>query len=202
MYKRFGRFRFLDFGISWLVIAVFLMFSVASLMLKLPLFVVILPAVCAVVRTLALVLRLCERFTISGTEIHTFSAWREQTIPLPDALTLILSPADLCPPFAVKTAVNHASHMLKGQYAVSVLRYTPAESVLKRLHQNGTTQYTSSMVQAAFDEHQFLYSFVTDADLLHKLLDGRNCCIVIPRTLMSQFPTIREGTALVIDGMA
>ena len=184
--KRLGKFRFCDYCISWISIALLLFFSVASIVLELPLFVVILPSVYAIIWLGSIILPHCEQFSLSEDSITVFWGRKTKRIPLHSELTLIVSYADVCPPLTIRTAVGNQTHILKDKIAVSILQKIPLETALVRLHQNYTRKYTTSTVEACFEEYIYVYSFVCNQEMLDKLLANRNCQIIIPETLLKQ----------------
>ncbi len=182
--RRFGKFRFRDFGISWIAIALLLLFSVASVVLKLSLLFVIFPAVYAIIRLVILLVPYCEQFVISRDFITVFWGKKAKTIPLPSKLTLVVSYADICPPLAVRTVVANQTHILKDKFAVSILKEMPAEVALEILHRNRAQKYTNSTIQTVFDDYRYIYSFVCNRSLFDELIANRECLLIFPESLI------------------
>ena len=182
--RRFGKFRFRNFCMSWLAITLLLLFSVASIVLKLSLLFVIFPAVYAIIWLVILLVPYCEQFVISRDFITVFWGKKAKTIPLPSKLTLVVSYADICPPLAVRTVVGNQTHILKDKFAVSILKEMPAEVALEILHQNRAQKYTNSNIQTVFDDYRYIYSFVCDQSLFDELIANRECLLIIPESLI------------------
>lgn len=184
-YRRYGKMRMSDYTLSWIVILILLLCSVAGLVFKASVFWVILPILLAVIRFLTIWLPNRETFSIQDGVITARSELRRKVriIELPQELTLIISLADLCPPFAIRTAVDHQTHILKDKYAVTILKQLPLAQALEHLHRNGMRKHSMRSVQNVFDEHQILYSCVCDQTLLGRLTEGRDCLVILPEAL-------------------
>ena len=127
-----------------------------------------------------------ERFMISGDTITIMQGKKEKKVSIPSELTLVISYADVCPPLAKRISYGNQTYILKGRYAISILKKIPLEDALVRLHRNYTRKYTTSTVEACFDECLYVYSFVGNHEILDRLLSNRNCQIIIPETLLNQ----------------
>lgn len=183
-YYRYGKFRPSDYWESWVAIAGLLMFSSVSLILKSSFFFVLFPAIYAVIWLWTIIAPNCERFAMCDESITTFLGKRTRTILLPSELTLVVSYADICPPFAKRTAVGNQTHVLKDKCAISILQKAPLNVVLESLHQNQARKYTTSMIQTVFDDYRYIYSFVCEQSLFEKLITSRECQLIIPESLL------------------
>ena len=182
--RRFGKFRFRDYCISWIAIASLLLFSIASIILELPFLFVIFPTVYAVVWLGVLLVPHREQFVMSSDAITVFLGKKAQTICLPSELTLIVSYADVCPPFAMSMAVGIQTHILKDKFAISILQKMPIEVALEILHRNRVQKYTTSRIRTVFDDYHYIYSFVCTQSLFDELIANRKCLLIIPESLL------------------
>ena len=181
--RRLGKFRFRDYCISWISIALLLLFSVASFVLELPFMLAIFPSVYAIIWIGAILVPHCEQFSISGDSITVFRGGKTEIIPLPAELTLIVSYADVCPPFTMRTAVGNETHILKDKFAVSILQKMPVEVALEGLHRNHIKKYTTSSIRTVFDDYRYIYGFVCDQFLLDALTANRKYLLIVPESL-------------------
>lgn len=120
-----------------------------------------------------------ECFSIRGNIITTRGLFHSSKKSIPSKSVLIITQAD------VHEVIGQQSVLLKGRYAVSILRSTPLDTVLKILHGKYPSQflYTNSTIQRSFDEHIFIYSFVFDEELLACVLKNTECLMVIPESI-------------------
>lgn len=130
--RRYGKFRFGDYAASWGVIALWLLFSIAALVLALPRWMAVLPAVFAAVRLWAVLSPQRESFILNRGSVTVFRGGKSRTIDLPPDITIVASYADICPPLTVPTPVGNRTHILKDRYAVSILRETPQDADAQR----------------------------------------------------------------------
>ncbi len=182
-HRRLGKFRFCDYCISWITIVLLLLFSIASIVLELPFLLAIFPSMYAIIWIVAILAPQCEQFTISGDSITVFGGRQTKAIQLPAELTLIVSYADICPPFTIRTAVGNQTHILKDKYAVSILQKMPVEVALEGLHRNHIKKYTTSRIRTVFDDYRYIYSFVCNQSLLTDLIDNRKYSLIVPESL-------------------
>ena len=182
--RRFGKFRFRDYCISWIAIASLLLFSIASIVFELSFLFVIFPAVYAVVWLGVLLVPHREQFVMSSDSITVFAGKNKQIIGLPSELTLVVSYADVCPPLAMRMAVGNQTHILKDKFAISILQKMPIEAALEILHRNYVQKYTTSRIQTVFDDCNYIYSFVCTQALFDELIANRKCLLIIPESLL------------------
>lgn len=183
--RRLGKFRFRDYFISWISIALLLLFSIASIILELHFLFVIFPSVYAVIWLVALLIPHCEQFTIGNDSIAVFFGKKTQTICLPSELTLVVSYTDVCPPLTIRDALGNQTHILKDQFSVSILQKMPVEVALETLHQNHEQKYTTSRIKTVFDDYRYIYSFVCNQALFDMLIANRKCVLIVPESLSS-----------------
>lgn len=181
--NRYGEFRFCDYGVSWSIIVVMLLFSIASLILKLPIFCFFLFLVCAIIRLWAIINPHREQFVLYDRSIAVVKGKKRWTIPLPAKATLVVSYVDICPLLAMRGPIGNKTHILKNKYAISILEEMPLTAVLEILHQNRIQKYTTSNIKWMFDEHRYIYSFVCNQTLLDRLIINRKCQLIIPESL-------------------
>lgn len=185
-YRRYGRFRFRDYLSAWFAIVFLFAVAVSGFFADIQFFLTIWPLVLSMIMAWSIYKPNRERFSIFGDTITILQGRKKKKVTIPSEPTLIVSYADVCPPLAKRIGYGNQTYMLKGRYAVSILQKIPLETALKRLHQNYTRKYAISTVEASFEEYLYVYSFVSNQELLDKLLDGRNCQIIIPETLLNQ----------------
>lgn len=181
--RRLGKFRFYDYCISWISIALLLLFSFASIVLELPFLFVIFPSVYAVIWLGVILVPFCEQFSISSDSITRFLGKKTQTICLPSELILVVSYTDVCPPLTMRTAVGNQTHILKDKFSISILQKMPVEVALETLHRNRIQQYTTSRIKAVFDDYCYIYSFVCNESLFDALIANRECLLIVPESL-------------------
>ena len=184
--QRYGRFNPSDYWESWFGIIILFGFSTASLILDISVLFAIVFAVYALIWLLAILLPNCERFIISNDSVFVSKGIKMSKIALPSELTLVLSYADICPPFAMRTPLGNQTHVLRNKYAVSILRKMPLETTLETLHQNHLQKYTISTIETAFGGYCYIYSFVCSQFLLEKLVAGRRCLLIVPESLLHE----------------
>lgn len=152
-----------------------------------PFFLIIFPLIFSAVLVWSVLSPNREQFAISKNIITVVKGRKPIQVEIPLKVTLIISYADICPPFARRSATSMAkqSYSLRGKYAVSILQKMPLEFTLQRLHQNLAKRYTNSSIQNDFG-NKFIYSFVCDQILLNQLLDCWHCFVVIPKSLTNK----------------
>lgn len=181
--RRLGKFRFQDYCISWISIALLLLFSIASIALNLSFLFVIFPAMYAVIWLGIILAPHREQFAINSDAITIFLGNKTQTILLPSELTLVVSYADVCPPLTMRTAVGNQTHILKDKFAFSILQAMSVEDALETLHRNRVQTYTTSRIRTVFDDYRYIYSFVGDQSLFDMLIANRKCLLIVPESL-------------------
>lgn len=199
MYYRYGKFKPTDYCMSWIGIALLLVFSTASKILNLSFLFVVFPIFYAAVWMWRILAPHCERFILNNDSILVFSGRKSYEIIVPSELTLIVSYVDICPPLAKRTATGNQTHILKDQYAVSILRKIPLDLALDAIHRGNIQQYTTSVVQTVFDEYLYIYSCVCTKTLLNQLIANRNCLLIVPESLSCQVSTDLNSALVHID---
>ena len=180
--RRLGRFRFGDYFFSWFSIVILLLFSVASLILKLSLLFVVFPLAYAIIWFGTILIPYFEQFSINGNYISVFWGKKTETIHLPGECTIIISYADVCPPLTVRTSWENQTHILKGKFAISILEKMPLEEILEKLHQNRISKYTTSTIKTRFYD-RFIYSFVGNQCLFDSLTNDKKFFLIVPESL-------------------
>lgn len=198
-HNRYGKFRAGDYRGSWIGIAILLIFPIASILLDVSILFIIFPIAYAVVWLWAIFAPNQEQFVLGENSITAFFWKKTETILLPPELTLIVSCVDICPPLASRTAFGNETHILKNKYAISILQKMPLDVALEALHQNYVRKYTTSMIQRAFDEYLFLYSFVCDQSLFDQLIANRKCLVIIPASLSEEITVDPDAVDVYID---
>ena len=182
--SRYGQFRHSDYCVSYLGMAVLLLFSVASIIVDLSWIFIAFPIVLVVFWLLSILMPHRERFIVDHDTITIFRGKNTYTITLPSELILVISYADIAPLFAVRTAARGQTHILRDKYAVSILHETTPETVLEALHRNHLQTYTTSTIQNVFDDFHYIYGFVCNQTLLNQILHNRKCTLIIPASLL------------------
>ena len=196
---RYGKFRFQDYWQSWMSIAILLFFAIACFFLRLSFVFVVFPIVYAVIWIWTILSPWRERFIINSDNIISYVGKKEHIIELPSELTLVISYVDICPPFAVRTAIGNRTHILKDRYAVSILHEIPLKIALENLHSNYLKIYTTSTVQRVFRSHQYIYSFACNQSLLSKLIESRQCQFIVPESLYNRVSADLDPTNIYVD---
>lgn len=121
-FKRLGKFRFCDYWSSWCAICIYIIFFVACIILRIPIFFGVLSIVCAIIRVLTIIAPHREKFVINEDSITVFLGKKEGEICLPSELTIIVSYVDVCTPFAVPLVRSNRTHILKNKIGVTILK--------------------------------------------------------------------------------
>ncbi len=195
---RYGKFRFRDYISSLFAIAFMLVLVVIGFLTSTRFTLLIGPLAFLVIMVWSLYIPNRERFSISGDIITTIQGRKKRGIVIPHEPTLVVSYADVCLQFAKGINCGNQTHLLKGRYAVSILRNMPLETALKQLHQKYMRKYTNSTIEAVFDDYQYVYSFVCNQELL-QLVTHRSCQIIIPETLLHQLLIDSSQANIFID---
>ena len=183
---RYGEFRLGDYCMSWVGIVVLLAFSIAVIAMNLPFLYAIFPIVYALIWIWRILAPHYEMFCISGNTISVFRGKKTRTIILPPELTVVVSHVDICPPLTKRTPIGNQTHILKDKYAISILKGMQMDTAVEKLHRNYVQTYTTSTIQTAFDDYQFIYSFVCNQSLFDTLTNNGHCKIIIPESLLGK----------------
>lgn len=132
-YRRYGKFRFLDYMHVWCPTILLLAFAIAAILYT-PSYLVIGPCLMVIYLPYTVLEPNRERFTIINNSIVTRKGRKTKTIELPDELTLIVSDADILDSFSKRRLGLYKAYTLKGRYAISILRRDFAENVIRYLH--------------------------------------------------------------------
>ena len=186
-YKRYGKFRFYDYISTWLVIIFLLVLVVTAFLINAQFYLLFFPLLLILSMVWSVYRPNSEHFLIYGNNISIMQGRNKRTVSIPNEITLVVSYADICPPFAKHIGCyGNQIYMLKGRYAISILQNIPLKTVFERLHQNYTQKYTNTTVEECFEKHLYVYSFVGDQELLDNLISKYNCQIIIPETLLNK----------------
>ncbi len=196
---RYGKFRFSDYYLSWFSIAWLLFLTVASVILELPTVFIIFPFFLVFAWLWVILSPQCEKFIICADSIIVTRGKITRRITLPSELTLVVSYADVCPPFAIRTPVGNQTHILKDKIAVSVLYKMPLDDVVIALHHNHVKKLTASRIERVFADNRFIYSFVCDQSLFDELIANKNCLVIIPESLVGTILIDTNYVNLYID---
>lgn len=195
-YPRYGRFRFSDYFSAWIGIVFLLVIGIVGVCLDINIFLCLYAIALAVFMLLSILIPNKECFTISDDIIKIKQGRKKREVTIPIEATLVISYADVCPPLAKRVSFGNQTYMLKGKYAVSILYKMSLEKALECLHQNYAQKYTTSTIEASFDEWSYIYSFVCNQALLDQLLIKGNYQLIIPESLLERV-SINQNTASV-----
>lgn len=188
MYRRYGKFCFHDYISAWVAIAFLFVLVSVGLLTETQAYLLIWPLFLILIIVWSIYKPNSECFLISGDTIIAMHGRKQQEMSIPYEATLIVSYADVCPSFAKHIYGGNQTYILRGRYAISILQKVPLETVFKRLHKNYAYKYTNSTVEACFDEHLHVYSFVGNEEIWNKLVGNRNYNIIIPESLLKRIP--------------
>lgn len=197
MYRRYGKFRFLDYTCTWLVSVFLFVLVVVGFLTDTQFYLYIWPILFLMIMIWSIFKPNSERFCILGDTITIIQGRKIQKVFIPSEPILVVSYADVCSPLAKRVGYGNQTYMLKGRCAISILKEVPLEIALMRLHQNHTRIYTTSIVEAHIDE--CIYSFVYNQEALDKLLVNRSCQVIIPETLLNEIPIDLQQNNVHID---
>ena len=185
-YYRYGKFRFSDHYEYWFIIVFFLFLSLSCILLDLSLVLTAFPLILAAVLLWSILSPQCEQFVLCNNAISVLRGKKTHTIHLPPELTLVVSYADICSPFAIPTAPIKKIPILRDKFAVSILQKMPVDTVLERLHRIYIEKYkyTTSSIQVSFDDYRYIYCFVCNQSLLDELITNHKCLLIIPESLL------------------
>ncbi len=196
---RYGTFRFGDYWETWVSVTIFLLAAIATVMLDLSFIFLLFSLVYALFWLWAILAPQFEKFAINGNSITVYRGKKKHSINLPSELVLVVSYADIAPPFAVRTVIDKQTHILKNKFAVTILKQMPQNTVLESLHRNYLEKYTMSTIQNNFNDHRYIYSFVCDQDLFNELVSNKNYQIIVPKTLLNQITIDLHQTNVHVD---
>ena len=186
-YRRYGKFRFLDYMHVWCPTILLLAFAIAAILYT-PSYLVIGPCLMVIYLPYTVLEPNRERFTITNNSIVTRKGRKTKTIALPDELTLIVSDADILDSFSKRRLGLYKSYTLKGRYAISILRRDSAENVIRYLHKNGAREYSNTSIElsfcSSFRVEEYIYSFVYNQAAFDMLISNRKCQLIIPKSLL------------------
>lgn len=94
---------------------------------------------------------------------------------------------------------SQRTYILKDKYAISILQKMELEDVLVRLHKKYATKYFNETIETSFYSWHFCYSFVCNQELLDKLLQNRQCLLIIPESLKEKVVFNSELDNVYID---
>ena len=198
-YYRYGKFMPGDYCLSWVGIAVLLLFSIGSIMLEISFLFAIFPLVYALVWLWVILSPHREKFIMCDNSITILLGKKTRTVILPTELTLVVSYADVCPPLTLRTAIGNQTHILKDRYAVSILQKIPLDAVMEALHRNQIYKYTTSIVQRVFDDYHYIYGFVCNQAQIDRLIANRKCLLIIPESLQEKISVDKSIVDVHID---
>ena len=183
MKKRYGKFRFRDYTYLWIVGVVLILFSIMLVIFRLNLLLVIFPIVYSVTLMLSIIIPNSEEFCIQNRILTMKKIGTTRNVTLPENITLVISLADISPPFANRLGVNRQTHILNDKYTISILQDVNLDQWNNKAHKNYVKQYTDSVVRLLFDDYRYIYSCVCDNELIDYFINNHNCLVIVPNSL-------------------
>jgi len=197
-YKRYGKFRFMDYITSWFAISILLIYSIISCILNLSILFVVFPMIYATIWLLMILVPHQEKFTVSGNLITVYFLKRIEKIIIPNEITLIISYMDISPPLSVHSTINRQTHILKKQYSISIIAGEQLNTILEKLHKNCLSQYTTSYIKRVFNSN-YIYSFAFDTHIFDILLKEKVCTLIVPKSLLNKISLEQGNVDIYID---
>lgn len=181
-YNRYGKFWARDYSAAWFGMGVYLLVVIINLK-DAPFYLLVWPIVLSLYTAWSVYDPNRERFLIIGNTIITKKGKKKQEIIIPYEATLIVSYADIGTLLSKRLDAPNEKYPLKNRYAVSILQKMELADVLTHLHGKYATKYSNESIEASFYSWHFCYSFVCNQELLDKLLQNRQCLLIIPESL-------------------
>lgn len=149
---------------------------------------------------MAILIPYSERFEIRNDKIISQILFRTAKIDIPDNISIVISYLDNCPHLARRSAAHISQQVFipEGKYMVSILKQISTPDLLEKLHRPFVNPYTNSTVMDSFCG-QFIYSFIWDHALLDRVMQNRNCNIVIPKSLSNRLVVSASNAEIIID---
>lgn len=147
---------------------------------------------CAAISLYSISSAMSEKYAVRNNTISISKFGKKRVISLPEEITVVVSYADIRPPFAVYSALGKETRILPGRYAVTLLHKVQTPMVLERLHHHRISKYTASSIRDILPEYQYIYSFVGNASLLTEVQQNAKCNFIIPVSLKDQYNELRE----------
>ena len=209
MYKRYGKFQIADYRnqcfefIAIGTVSVIYVICMVFLPIDRILFICLLPAI---IRLMAIAYFIWnssrECFDIVDDTIIVQKGKMKVLKKLPEELTLIISYADVCESVYVLSPTmpeDWIPYALKGKYGLSIFKSMDMEDVIKRVRGNKLRRNTMNTIKAAFDEYQFIYSFVCDEVLLNGICRNRKANLLLPKSLADNISINNQMVTVYID---
>ena len=200
-YKRYGKFRMRDYLSAWVGILVFLWVFLLGVIVNEIDYLLVFPIIGLLIMAGSVYAPNRESFSIVGDTIIARTLTKKREIAIPSEPTLIVSYAGIHPSSAVGKRVSGPNdyYTLRDKYAVTILQKMALEDVLPRLHPKYAIKYDNGTIEQFFDDDCYCYSFVYDQDLLDKILQNRNCLLIIPESLKEKVISREEPENIYID---
>lgn len=197
-YRRYGKFLLKDYYSGWFGILLFLLIAFTGSKNGIQKYLVIWPIFLAVMMARGIIEPNKEWFSVSDDVIDIKKGRKRYQIILPQEIIVIVSYTDVCSDLAKRVGIGNSNYMLKGRYAVSILRKLPVETVLETLHAKYAYRYTNCFIEEQL-KRNFIYSFVCDQELLEKIVSGKRYTLILPETLVHKLNLTRLKGDIYID---
>lgn len=144
-----------------------------------------------------------ERFMITQESITVINGRHSREISLPIRPLVVISYASAQPSYAASSPISLelGTSILPDRYMVSILQNMPLAAALDMLHKGYVKRYTNVSIENQF-HYRVLYSFVSDAALLDRFLENRDCLVVVPESVYQEFAEVimkNQKAGLYID---
>lgn len=209
MYKRYGVFRITDYrNQCFELIAIGTALAIYVMcMLVLPLdrmlLICLLPAVIRVIATAYFIWNSSrECFDIVDDTIIVQKGKMKYLKKIPEELTLIISYADVCESgYVIPMGMPEKwmPYAMEGKYGLSIFKSMDMKEVIKRVHSHDIGRDTMNTIKAAFEEHQFIYSFVYEEALLKEIARNRKVNLLMPKSLLDEVQINLQIGTIYID---
>lgn len=196
-YSRYGKIRFKNHWINYLMYLGCLVVAILGITTEGPKIGVAFCIGIAIFDMIDISTPYREKFLFNQDTITVYKKRKIRNINLPLKVIVVISYASMYTEFSRRMAV-HVDYMLKGEWAVSLLKDVSVEEVTKRLHRKGAFLYTNYCVEDVLKQH-FIYSFVCNQSMLEEVLNNRNFTLIIPETLLPMIDIIKLNGEIYID---
>lgn len=139
-----------------------------------------------------------EKFLVNQETVIVYKKRKNKSIHIPSKVTVVISYADMCTDLAKRVTLYNSTYMLKGEWAISLLKDVPLEKVIERLHRKGAWRYTNCWVEELLKQY-FVYSFVCNQSMLEDILRNKDFTLIIPETLLGMIDTKNLKGDIYID---
>lgn len=185
-YNKYANLGVFDFTIYLVIICLCLAFSIGSILLELPKWMIIYPIVLIFLYAIDLLVKLTEKFSIVNNTIIVKKLFKEIYIDVPDKYLIIVTNADICPFLSKRNIWGYGTIQLKKRYMASIIKNSSIDEVKGILHKNSKYNPTASEIKDLFKEYDFCYSFVINNEMFKHLMSNKNVFILCPNKIKAE----------------